>query len=246
MPDTTEELMQSLPPINQGESFCFKCHPSIKCFNECCKDLCCALSPYDVNRLRRSLKIPSRQFLKQFTDLEVERDVGFPHVTLKMRKDDTCPFVSEKGCTVYSDRPGACRTYPLGRGASMSNSGKIEEQYVLVREDHCMGFREDQSWTIDSWIQNQVIKDYDTFNDQYLTLVTRLKNSGKRLNKGQFSMVHLSLYHLDEFLELIRQEGWLDHLDMPEPKKKAVLEDETERLSFAFKWLENVLLGKNL
>jgi Fe-S-cluster containining protein len=37
-------------------------------------------------------------------------------VKLSMGRDEghRCPFVTDKGCSIYEDRPEACRLYPVG------------------------------------------------------------------------------------------------------------------------------------
>ena len=51
-----EELQPEISPIAAEAPLCFACHPKVPCFNECCRELDLALSPYDVLRLRRALR----------------------------------------------------------------------------------------------------------------------------------------------------------------------------------------------
>ncbi len=236
--DDATEFLQSLPVLEPGESFCFDCHPGVVCFNECCRDLNCILSPYDVLRLRSALELPSSKFLERFTRVEAAPDTGFPLVMLSMLDDErkTCPFVDENGCTVYSDRPGACRTYPLGRGAGIGSDGTVSEQYVVVREDHCKGFENDSSWTTDTWVSSQDINEYNTFNDLYLGLLTQWTATGGVLKPGQFQMASTLLYQLDTFLDLIKQKKWFERMSVASSRQKKILEDEKERLIFAIEW----------
>jgi Fe-S-cluster containining protein len=114
-----DSFLDSLEGLGANDEFHFACHPKVPCYNECCADLDLELSPYDVLRLRNKLGLSSEELFSRHLNLAVEAEAGLPHVSLKMGDDDrrSCPFVDETGCTVYADRPGACRTYPLGRGA---------------------------------------------------------------------------------------------------------------------------------
>ena len=71
----------------------------------------------------------------------------FRNLLLKMdsANENRCPFVTPQGCSVYEDRPGACRMYPLGR-ASTSHplDGSRREFYFTVKEDHCRGFEQEK------------------------------------------------------------------------------------------------------
>ena len=241
-PDRTHRFLESLPRVKRDDSFRFRCAPSVVCFNECCADLDLTLSPYDVLRLRRCLNMSSRQFLQEFTRIGRDPTTGFPCVSLGMRDDErgSCPFVGDEGCSVYADRPGACRAYPLGRGAGVGEGNQVSEQYVLLHEEHCKGFKEDQSWTVEAWLRDQGMDEYILCNDTYLRLTSRWSRHGRSLTREQFAVVFLALYRLDEFSRFIQHHGLFDGIALPESRKAAVLGDETERLSFAIEWIETV------
>jgi hypothetical protein len=201
------------------------------------------LTPYDVLRLRQALGVTSSELFETYAELGMAPDTGFPYVVLKMRDDEnlSCPFVSEKGCTIYQDRPGACRTYPIGRGASMNVDGEVVEQFVMVREAHCKGFEESSSWTPRSWMEDQGLVPYNAFNDKYLDLVSRWQSTGETLSKPQYAMVYLALYRLDEFLDRVQKKSWLEQFGVTDEQQKALVNDEVERLKFALRWLEVIL-----
>ncbi len=118
-----EPTVPNAPSANieplEAETFRFSCHPGVSCFGACCSDLTLMLLPYDVLRLRRRLGLGSREFLDTYTET-LEGDGGVPRVQLRMGDDEqrSCPFVDDGACTVYEDRPGACRMFPLGRAAT--------------------------------------------------------------------------------------------------------------------------------
>jgi uncharacterized protein len=243
--DNGKAFLDNLPRLKPNESFCFACHPQVTCFNQCCADLDLVLHPYDVLRLRRSLKLGDRQFIERFTEAEVARGTGFPQISLKMGNDQktSCPFVSEQGCTVYADRPGACRIYPLGRGAGLDQDGKVDVQYVTLKEDHCLGFSTDKKWTIDSWLDDQGLSEYLDFNDRHMKLMARWLERKVALDKNQFTLVFLALYRLDDFAKFIQQEDLFTNLDVAKKRQQAILDDEVERLRFAAEFLEAILFS---
>jgi Fe-S-cluster containining protein len=242
-PDAASAYLESLEPLAPGERFRFGCHPGVACFNECCADLNLELSPYDVLRLRAALDVPSRELLARHARVAMESESGFPRLFLRMLDDErkSCPFVSPDGCTVYADRPGACRTYPLGRGASMDARARVTARYVIVREDHCKGFDSPSTWTINSWLEDQGLEDYNAFNDRFLRVHARWKQRGSGEPKAVFATVLLALYQLDELGALLRQKRWLDQLPLEKAERTAILEEEPERLRFALDWLDDVL-----
>ncbi|NJB68781.1 hypothetical protein GGQ74_002454 [Desulfobaculum xiamenense] len=243
--DATQQFLESLPELAAGQKFRFACHPGVPCFNACCSDLNLMLTPYDVLRLRRALGYSSREFIQNHAVVGMAPDTGFPLFRLRMCDDarKRCPFVSDKGCTVYPNRPAACRTYPLGRATRKDENGNVAERFFIVREPHCKGFEEHSDWASAEWLNDQGLAAYNACNDRYMGLLARQKERGCAIASGQTNMAALALYQLDNFLDFIKGTGVLDRLEMPEERKAAVLADEEARLDFAIDWLELVLFG---
>ena len=175
--DASREFMENLPELEPGQTFCFACHPEVPCFNRCCAELTLPLTPYDVLRLRRHMNdMPSEAFLNDFTRMRTFPDTGFPLPLLRMLEGpgEPCPFVTPGGCSVYENRPGACRFYPLGRGTKMGHEG-VDERFFLVREPHCHGFDEGKEWTAQTWLASQELDAYNAANDRYMRLIAMVK-----------------------------------------------------------------------
>ena len=197
------DLPEHVTPLDPKEPFNFSCHPGVRCFTECCRKLELSLSPYDVLRLKKSLGITSQQFLAEYAVVEFCEDDLYPKVYLGMIDDGhgSCPFVKEQGCRVYKDRPGACRTYPLGRGAYQSIDGP-QEIFVLLQEPHCQGFSQDTRYTVQSWHEDQGLQQYNTHNDILLPIFNaQYFRDGNRLTKDQADLFILALYNTDLFKE---------------------------------------------
>ncbi len=239
----TEEFLRQLPELEKGSSFQFACHPGISCFNACCTDLNLVLSPYDVLRLRRCLSLSSDEFHARFTDAATMPESGFPLRRLRMQRDAraSCPFLCDAGCAVYGDRPGACRTYPLGRTAELDGAGQVVERLYVVRESHCEGFAETPAWTGEEWLRNQGLTDYNACSDRYLTIISRYAQRGTPLTPKQLPMVDMALYRLDSFGEFLRQVGLLERMPLTDGRRAAILADEAEALRFGMDWLDLIL-----
>ncbi len=243
--DATDAFLNSLPELKPGESFRFACHPEVPCFNACCSDLTLMLTPYDMLRLRRALSISSTDFLTHFALRITIPDSGFPMPRLKMREErlKRCPFVSPEGCKVYPDRPGACRTYPLGRASRMGEDGKVVEQFFVVREPHCRGFEEATAWDAAGWLADQDLALYNRCNDRYMMLMSLARGKGARLTDKQEQMVWLALYQPDEFQKFIAKMDLFRLVEIDEARKARVLADEEAALDFGLDWLELVFFG---
>ena len=244
-PDDTKEFLNSLPELEPGKKYSFKCYPGISCFNECCSDLELVLTPYDILRLRRHLNRPSKDFINHFTDSQVAMDTGFPLLRLHMTDNAkrSCPFVRTEGCSVYPNRPGACRMYPLGRATRPDGRSGITEQFFVVREDHCKGFEEQDEWTGREWLEDQGFKDYIRFNDRYMRLLSRMKQAGRTLPPKVAEMAMLALYQPEDYQRFIQEMGLFDKLEVDEERQKKILSDEEEALAFGLDWLETMLFA---
>ena len=52
--------------------FKFRCHKDIKCFTKCCSNIDILLTPYDVLRLKKRLKLSSAEFLSNYTYVKID------------------------------------------------------------------------------------------------------------------------------------------------------------------------------
>jgi len=194
-----------LIPLDPSAPFRFSCSPEAVCFNECCRDLNQALTPYDVLRLKRKLGISSQHFLQQYTRRHAGPGSGLPVVTLIPGDPErlTCPFVTPQGCRVYPDRPSSCRIYPVVRVLRGSRqTGATMEEHLLLREPHCRGFEQSRTQTVKEWMADQQILDYTAENDRLLEIIG-LKNRlwPGRLPPETVDLVFTALYDLDVLRE---------------------------------------------
>jgi len=146
-------------PVHEKDPMPFGCSPENTCFNDCCRDLNQVLTPYDILRLKRNLGISSQAFLREYTSLHHGPGSGLPIVEFKPNPatGHECPFVTKKGCSVYEDRPGSCRLYPLARAIARDReTGKIEEYFALIEEPHCKGFGKESGLTVRQWLIGQM------------------------------------------------------------------------------------------
>jgi len=224
-------------PLRHGDDFSFACHPGVPCFTECCRMLELVLTPYDVLRLKKGLGISSREFLERYAIIEYPTEIRFPQVYLTMVDDGraSCPFVDSSGCTVYKNRPGACRFYPVGRGASLDKDN-VQEQFVLLQEPHCKGFKEKNAQNLDEWAGSQEIKPYVHFNDLVMRLTQDKKMQlGITPDQKKLDTFLLALYNLDRLREEISC-GMLSGF----PDTTASMDDE-QLLEVSIAWVHDLL-----
>lgn len=244
MGSTLASLPKNVFRLGKEDSFEFSCHKDVACFTECCRLLELILSPYDVLRLRRGTGLTSREVLDQYVIEEWEEGDIFPRFYLTMVDDGhaSCVFVNENGCTVYKDRPGPCRAYPLGRAAVRKRDGEVGEYFVLMKEDHCQGFSEENQETPTSYSHGQGLIEYNKFTDAMAPLVQNDKvRQGFTPSEEQRELFTFALYDLDSFREKMKNgELALDVEIIPDFSQCS----DEELLNFAIQWLTNAFFNK--
>lgn len=241
----------SLPQeISETFQFSFACGPEMPCFNKCCADVAIPLSPYDVARITRHLDLASEKFLCAFTERELIPETGIILPMLKMivSPDAPCPFVTPAGCAIYDDRPGACRSWPVGRGSSLGPDG-VKIRYFLIRENYCHGFDGGKIHTPVSWLKQEGMEKYNKFNDRYMSLSSEIAAYGQPLDGKMANMCFLALYQLDRFRELIAKLHIFARLQMDSRRQELIMQSSSlgdeACLEFAYSWLELIIFGKS-
>lgn len=239
-------MTNDMIPLALDDSFSFSCSENLPCFNECCKDLNQFLTPYDILCLKNYLGMPSGPFLEKYTSQHPGPESGLPVITFKTdySSEYKCPFVTPTGCSVYESRPSSCRTYPLARVASRSReTGEITEQYLLLKEPHCLGFNRGKSQTVREWMASQGITVYNQINDMLMEIIS-LKNRllPGRLDDESRSIFYLACYDLDTFRTFVF-EGKLDKLDIDHDTLELLKNDDLALLKLGLKWIKYMLFG---
>lgn len=243
--DETKEFLDHLPELKPGDKYRFRCHLGISCLNKCCSDLNMVLTPYDLLRLRRGLNLPSADIIHSFVELYMAGESRFPALRLHMTDtpERTCPFVRDTGCSIYENRPGACRMYPLGRAAKPDGKGGIDVRYFVMHEPHCKGFDESAEWSSMDWCADQGFDSYARFNDKYMSLLARWNASGRILPQKLMQIVTLALFQVDDFQRFVQDMRLFERVEVDSERQKAILDDEEAALDFAMDWVELLLLG---
>jgi Fe-S-cluster containining protein len=239
----TPELL----PIDSEESFRFACHGKVPCFNQCCRDLNQALTPYDVLCLKNFLKVSSREFIHTYAFIFTGQTTGLPVVSLRFddHREQRCPFVTPRGCSVYPARPSSCRIYPLARALRRDRSdGRISEHFAVFREPHCRGFEQQGTQTVRQWIADQQLVTYLTMNDALMELIA-LKN---QIRPGPLSTEHDQWARMAFYdVETLRAKALAGELpEMNGSRLSPLPPDDDDRawLQWGLLWINRLLFGE--
>ncbi len=226
----------------------FQCHPGVSCFTACCGNIDIILTPFDILRLRKELNITSDEFLLRFTTPMWVEKTDLPGVKLNLDEDGRCPFVTDKGCTIYEHRPSACRYYPIGMAnfhQADDEGAEAENFFFVVKEPHCKGHEEPKEWTIRDWRADQGVDLCDEMNVQWMQLVMRRKSYGFQASmspEGQ-SMFFMVSTNLEKFKTFVFESSFLDTYEIDPKELEEIKNDDVKLMFFGFKYLAGALFG---
>ncbi len=230
-------------PIRMGpeQAFQFKCAPGVSCFTQCCQDVTIILTPYDVLRMKNGLEIPAGEFIEKYTTIIQKGNRLIPMVVLKMDEETKrCPFVSNKGCAIYEDRPWPCRMFPL----NMNDDGTFG---IIAKESLCHGFKEDQQLVISEWLLEQGVPIYDEMIALFSEITSPLRAEELDIdNPNIFEMTFMALYNLDKFKDFVFKSTFLDRFEVDALTIEKIKRRDIELLKFAFDWIKFGIFGQKL
>jgi len=216
---------------NESSLFHFRCHADLPCFTQCCRDVNIYLTPYDVLRMRKRLGISSAEFLAKYTRHFLAKQTHLPVVQLAMDPASLyCKLVTDEGCSVYSDRPWACRMYPLDLA---NQEGKYQP---IVNQERCLGLRESTVLTVQEWLVGQGIEPYLEMDEVFRSIIPAdLVTSGK-LEPGVGKLLYLA-YDLDRFAELLRDPHFRSFYELAEETIRQAESDPEMLLRLALRYI---------
>ena len=229
--------------LRNDSTFRFGCHKEVPCFNVCCKDLDVFLTPYDVLRMKNNLGMTSAEFISEYTEPVIHGESKLPFLKLKLAESGECRFVTQEGCSIYEDRPVACRYYPIGFGIYKNDATAGSDFYFLIKEEHCKGFEEEREWKVSEWRKAQQIDVYDDKNKVWMDIILNKKMYSPDLEPDEKSlkMFFMGSYEIDSFRSFVFESRFLEVFDVDEEEQELLKNDEEELMNFAHKWLQYAL-----
>lgn len=241
--------------LTAEDTFTFRCHKDLGCWNKCCHGADITLTPYDIVRLSRRLALKPAEFLLQYTVPSIHEKADLPVAKLKMGGDDgrgACPFNAPEGCTVYQDRPATCRYYPLGMvSMKMKDMEGKDDFFFLVKEDHCLGHCDGKSQNVGQFRQEQQVEEDERVNRGWIDILMKMASwkvmggpMGKAPDQRTKKMFFMATTDVDSFRRFVLETKFLDTYDVAPEAVEIIKTDDQALLLLAFDWLKNVLFNE--
>jgi Fe-S-cluster containining protein len=244
-PVSESTILQEYPRLSLEDRFTFRCGADLECFTHCCCDVSIVLTPYDVLRMTRALRLDSSEFLERHTLLPIAKDQRIPVVLLKMDPETKrCPFVGDQGCQIYHARPWACRMYPLGIAEPRTPTAEDRPFHFLLSDQTCLGHTGGRSQTVREWRAEQGIDDYDMHGTSFKDLMLHeFWDRQIPLSPEKLEIYYTACYDLDRFRRFVFDTTLLATFEVDTERVEVMREDDEELLEFAMQWLRFCLCG---
>jgi Fe-S-cluster containining protein len=243
--------LEKLPgrQLQAGDTFSFRCHPGVACFNRCCRNLNLFLYPYDVLRLKNHLEISAGQFLDEYVDVVLRPETFFPEVLLRMadNAEKTCPYLTESGCSVYPDRPDTCRTFPVEQGSLYdAGTGKASPVHFFRPPDFCEGQHESDQWTVGTWRDDQEAGDFNRMTRAWAEIKRLFVDDpwqGEGPQGPRAKMAFMATYNIDDFKKFVFESSFLKRYKVKKEVLRKIRASEESLLLFGFEWVRLFVWG---
>jgi len=240
-----------------SDRFGFSCHKGISCWNACCRDTDITLTPFDILKLSRTLDLRPAEFLRRFAVSAIWERADLPVAKLRVADEEgghkPCVFLDdEEGCTVYDDRPVACRYYPLGLAAvKLKGHEAPEDFYFLVEEDHCRGHAEPKQQSVAEFRAEQGVEPYDLQNRGWIEILMKMTSwktlggpNGKAPGERTKQMFFMATTDVDAFRRFVFETSFLESYDVDPALAGRLGSDDEALMRFAFDWLKHILFNE--
>lgn len=234
--------------LDLGSKIQFRCRKGISCFNACCKKADITLTPYDVIRLKDHLGKSSTEFLKDHTvPFQMDRE-GLPGAKLKTTDEGVCLFMTEEGCSVYKDRPTACRYYPLGHMSMLASGSKTDEtHYFMVKEEHCKGHEEDRVLPIADYLKEQETRQYDEMNREWMQLMLKRRSMGPTVGRppeATLQMFFMCSFDMERLRRFVLSDNFKKTYDLEDSTYEVLEKEDNSLMQFGVRLMKQAFFGE--
>lgn len=122
-----------------------------------------------------------------------------------------CRFLTKDGCSVYPDRPTACRYYAMGTVSMRKVRASSEEDfYFMVKEDQCRGHQEPKVQAVRAYREEQGVDRYDEVSKEWRQIVLKKRSCGPTVGKPSarsLDFLYLCSYDVDGLRAFIKRPG---------------------------------------
>jgi hypothetical protein len=108
-----------------------------------------------------------------------------------------------------------------------------------------MGWHSEKEWTIQGWLADQGLNEYNAMNDSFMEISTgRPLRILKTLSSRHLQMYYTACYDLDDFRSFVFESSFRKRFDIAESVLHRIQTDDIALMFFALRWLKFSLFGE--
>ncbi len=142
----------------------------------CCFGNNVYINPWEIYTLAKGLNMDPKDFIELNTTdggIKLAFNGKFEKKSIK-----SCNLYDEKiGCKIHSNRPLACRLFPLGRKIQLNKTNYFFEGKNHPCLDRCPSVLELPKITLKDYLKQQKTENFEKVQDQYLEIIQNLADT---------------------------------------------------------------------
>lgn len=193
-----DNLFQDIESMTVGldDTFKFHCDQCGKC---CTHRDDIILSPMDIFRMARELKMTPAAFYGQFCVFNIGDNSRLPIVRLaSVGKDNHCILLQNRKCSVHKVKPSVCAMYPLGRYMLFDQVQYSEDSFSAAKVKYLLQplscGDESEEHTVREWLSGFDIKLEDEAFVRWQMAISRFMRKLTELEKKHDMLTMMEIW----------------------------------------------------
>lgn len=211
-----DNLFQDIESMTVGldDTFKFHCDQCGKC---CTHRDDIILSPMDIFRMAKELKMTPAEFYGQFCVFNIGDNSRLPIVRLaSVGKDNHCILLQNRKCSVHKVKPSVCAMYPLGRYMLFDQEQYSEDSFSAAKVKYLLQplscGDESEEHTIREWLSGFDIKLEDEAFVRWQMAISRFMRKLTELEKKHNMLTMMEIWFVVRVVLYLQYDTSMDFL----------------------------------
>jgi uncharacterized protein len=191
--DTLAEVDFSL---QRDSAFSYQCNAC----SRCCHNKAIRVGSYEILRLARRLGMTTTEFIERHTE------AGGTVLRMQDENNRACIFLDQHGCSVHTDRPLACRLYPLARWIDADGHESFGHMTPHPKTEGIYG----TSATLADYLDKQGVAPFFEMGDRYGAIYQRMLDVLESLDSDELEKRPDRRKDVEETASGIAASPWID------------------------------------
>jgi uncharacterized protein len=182
--------------LQRDSAFSYQCNAC----SRCCHNKAIRVGSYEILRLARRLGMTTTEFIERHTE------AGGTILRIQDENNGACIFLDQQGCSVHTDRPLACRLYPLARWIGADGQESFGHLTPHPKTEGIYG----TSATLADYLDKQGVAPFFEMGDRYGAIYQRMLDVLESLDPDELDRRPDRRKDVEETASGIAASPWID------------------------------------